>query len=184
MNNAAMNNAGMTSHTAPAPVLRDLPGRPVLSVDGRGAPEEPPFTAAVRALFAVRAALGGHDDVPLEGTYSQVDDLAAFDLDDPAGWRWRLVVPAPEHAGADAVLTAAGRFGAPVVLRVQPPRTVAQLLHLGPYADEAPSLRTLHAFAAAQGGVATGPHTEVYLTDPFSVAPSELRTMLQVPVRR
>lgn len=46
------------------------------------------------------------------------------------------------------------------------------------------SLRTLHAFVAAQGGVAMGPHTEVYLTDPRTVAPSELRTLLQVPVRR
>lgn len=174
----------MTSHTAPAPVLLDLPGRPVLSVDGLGAPEAPLFLAAVRALFAVRAALGGQHDVPLEGTYSQADDLTAFDLDDPAGWRWRLVVPAPAHAGADAVLTAAGRFGASVVLRVQPPRTVAQLLHRGPYADEASSLRALHTFAAAEGGLPAGPHTEVYLTDPRTAAPAELRTLLQVPVRR
>lgn len=174
----------MTSQTAPAPALVDLPRRTVLSVDGRGAPEDTPFTAAVRALFAVRAALGARDDVPLEGSYSQHDDPQAFDLHDPAGWQWRLLVAAPDHATADAVLTAATRFGAPVVMRVQPPRLVAQLLHLGPYADEGPSLRALHAFATARGCLPVGPHTEVYLADPGSVAPSELRTMLQVPVRR
>ncbi|MHA6783945.1 GyrI-like domain-containing protein [Pseudonocardia saturnea] len=174
----------MTSQTAPAPSLLDLPPRPVLTVDGRGAPEDAPFTAAVRALFAVRAALGARDDVPLEGAYSQHDDPAAFDLHDPAGWQWRLLVPAPDHAGADAVLTAASRFGAPVVLRVQSSRLVAQLLHHGPYADEEPSLRALYAFVSAQRLLPIGPHTEVYLTDPRRTAPAELRTLLQVPVRR
>lgn len=179
----------MTSHTAPAPSLLDLPPRPVLTVDGRGAPEDTPFTAAVRALFAVRAALGARDDVPLEGSYSQRDesghpDPTAFDLHDPAGWQWRLLVPAPDHAGADAVLTAAARFGAPVVLRVQPSRLVAQLAHHGPYADEEPSLRALYAFVSDRGLLPIGPHTEVYLTDPRSTAPAELRTLLQVPVRR
>jgi hypothetical protein len=174
----------MTSQTAPAPSLLDLPPRSVLTVDGRGAPEDAPFTAAVRALFAVRAALGARDDVPLEGSYSQHDDPTRFDLHDPAGWQWRLLVPAPEGAGADAVLTAAARFGAPVVLRVQPSRLVAQLPHHGPYADEEPSLRALYAFVSARDLLPVGPHTEVYLTDPRSTAPTELRTLLQVPVRR
>lgn len=174
----------MTPQTAPAPSLLDLPPRSVLTVDGRGAPDDPPFTAAVRALFAVRAALGARDDVPLEGSYSQHDDPTRFDLHDPAGWQWRLLVPAPESAGADAVLTAADRFGAPVVLRVQASRLVAQLPHHGPYADEKPSLRALYAFVSERGLLPVGPHTEVYLTDPGSVVPAELRTLLQVPVRR
>lgn len=179
----------MTPQTAPAPSLLDLPPRSVLTVDGRGAPDDPPFTAAVRALFAVRAALGARDDVPLEGSYSQHDesghpDPTRFDLHDPAGWQWRLLVPAPESAGADAVLTAADRFGAPVVLREQASRLVAQLPHHGPYADEEPSLRALYAFVSERGLLPVGPHTEVYLTDPGSVVPAELRTLLQVPVRR
>lgn len=174
----------MTSQTAPSPVLIDLPARAVLTVDGRGDPADTPFTAAVRALFAVRAALGARDDVALEGTYSPHDDVAAFDLADPAGWRWRLAVPAPAHRGADAVRTAAARFGAPVQLGSQPDRLVAQLLHRGPFAEEGPSLRALYAFATAQGCLPVGPHTEVYLTDPRSVAPAGLRTLLRVPVRR
>jgi hypothetical protein len=42
-----------------SPLLTVIPARDVLTVDGLGAPEDPSFTRAVRALLAVRAALGG-----------------------------------------------------------------------------------------------------------------------------
>lgn len=165
-----------------SPTLADLPGREVLTVDGRGSPDAPAFAAAVRALFAVRATLGGRVEVPLEGSYAQDGDPLRFDLDVPSGWHWRLLVPAPAAARADAVETAAGRFGAAVHLRRLSQRRVAHLLHHGPYADEGPSLAALYAFVAGRGLVPDGPHTEVYLTDPRTVAPAELRTVLQVPV--
>jgi hypothetical protein len=172
------------------PTLIDLPARALLAVDGRGSPEDAPFAAAVRALLAVRAALGAPADVPVEGTYSQDDqddavtsnDALRFDLDAPAGWRWTLAVPAPPDRSATAVATAADRFGAPVELRAEPARRVAQLLHRGPYAEEGPSLEALHSFVAAQGLRAAGPHSEVYLTDPGTTAPADNRTLLRVPV--
>ncbi len=176
-----MREAG-ASPSVETPTLIDLPARALLAVDGRGSPEDAPFTAAVRALFAVRAALGAPADAPLEGTYHQDDDPSRFDLDAPDGWRWTLAVPAPPDRSAAAVATAAKRFGAPVELRAEPARRVAQLLHRGPYAEEGPSLEALHAFVAARGLRAAGPHTEVYLTDPGATAPADNRTLLRVPV--
>jgi len=170
-------------HTDTAtPEFVDLPARAVLSVDGTGAPEAPAFTGAIRALFATRAALGAREDVPLEGSYSQDGDPLRFDLDQPDGWHWRLSVPAPPHATATAVETAGCRFGAPVHLRTPPAQQVARLLHHGPYADEGPSLATLYSFVERAGLVPAGPHTEVYLTDPSTTPPAQLRTFLQVPV--
>jgi hypothetical protein len=162
--------------------LDTVPARSLLAVDGRGAPEDAPFAAAVRALFAVRAALGARDDVPLEGSYAQDGDPLHFDLDAPEGWHWTLAVPAPRDRTADAVHTAAARFGAPVELRAQPEQRVAQLVHPGPYADEKPSLAALYAFVADHGLRPAGPHTEVYLTDPAITAPADNRTVLRVPV--
>jgi hypothetical protein len=166
-----------------APALVTVPARVVLAVDGAGAPEDSPFAAAVRALFAVRAALGAGEDVALEGSYAQDGDPLRFDLDAPAGWHWRLLVPAPTGADAAAVGAATARFGAPVHLRAVRPLLVAQLLHRGRYVDEAPSLAALAAFVVEQGRTPVGPHTEVYLTDPGSTAPAELRTLLRMPVR-
>jgi effector-binding domain-containing protein len=61
---------------------------------------------------------------------------------------------------------------------------VARLLHRGPYADEGPSLAALYSFVERAGLVPAGPHTEVYLTDPSTTPPAQLRTLLQVPVSR
>ena len=166
-----------------SPLLTVIPARDVLTVDGLGAPEDPPFTRAVRALLAVRAALGGRDDVPVEGSYAQDGDPLRFDLERPAGWHWRLLVPTPGRVAAAAVGTAAERFGAPVHLRRARATLVAQLLHRGPYADELPSIAALDAFVHEQGRVPVGPHTEVYLDDPRSTAPERLRTLLRMPVR-
>ena len=159
-----------------------VPARPVLAVDGRGAPESPPFAAAVRALFAVRAALGAHEDVPLEGTYAQDGDPLRFDLDAPDGWHWTLALPAPEPVSGEAVSAAAARFGAPVELRAEMAQRVAQLVHPGPYVDEKPSLAALYAFVAEQGLHPAGAHTEIYLTDPGVTPPVDNRTVLRVPV--
>jgi hypothetical protein len=171
----------MNTSTFTAPELLDLPARDVVAVDGEGRPESAAFTSAISALFAVRAALGAPADVPLEGTYRQDDDPLHLDLQDPDGWRWRLVVPAPAGATAEAV-SAAG-IDPRVHLVRQPEQRVARLLHRGPYADEKPSLDALYAHISTLGRTPTGPHTEVYLTDPARTPPAQLRTWLQVPVR-
>ena len=123
----------------------------------------------------------------MEGIYSQggsvePDDAPPFDLTNPDGWHWRLLVPAPPGVTDGALAAAAEPFGAPVQRRRQPERRVARLLHLGPYADEEPSLAALYAFIDEHGPVPAAPHSEIYLTDPSSTPPAELRTVLQVPV--
>ena len=55
------------THTTPAPALSTVPARALLAVDGEGAPQDAPFAKAVRALFAVRAALGARDDAAAGG---------------------------------------------------------------------------------------------------------------------
>lgn len=195
------------THTPPA--VHDLPARRMLAIDGHGPTEAPPFGRAVQALFAVRAALGG-DDVPLEGTYRQAGS-DTFNLSDPAGWHWTLSVPLPgtptdadAHASADAhadsdanvgaethpeadaeaVRAAAAQVGAADVRLAEAPATRAvQTLYRGPYADESAALAALATAAREHGLTIAGPHTEVYLNDPGTTEPGELRTLLRYPVR-
>ena len=140
------------------PQLADLPACTLLAVDGRGAPEGPAFESAVGAL---------HNDRPIEGTWWSGDDRLAFDLDDPAGWRWTLAVPVPST----------------VRLVQRPAMRVAWIVHHGPYEEEGPTLAALYAYVAEQGLAPAGPHTEVYLDDPGRTAPADLRTEIRVPVR-
>ncbi len=64
-----------------------------------------------------------------------------------------------------------------------PEGCAAQLMHLGPYADEGPNIAKIHAFIANLGGTLTGKHHEIYLGDPRKTAPEKLKTIIRQPYR-
>lgn len=60
-----------------------------------------------------------------------------------------------------------------------------QILHIGSYEDEAPTLNRMHTVFIPQNGFEMrGKHHEIYLSDPRKVAPEKLKTVLRQPVRR
>ena len=59
--------------------------------------------------------------------------------------------------------------------------TVAQVLHLGSYAEEDESVARLHAFIEESGYEIAGTHEEEYLTSPGAKAQ---KTIIRHPVRR
>lgn len=58
----------------------------------------------------------------------------------------------------------------------------AQIMHLGPYAEEAPTIEKLHAYIDEQGYRLRGKHHEIYLSDPRHSAPSRMKTILRQPI--
>jgi hypothetical protein len=56
------------------------------------------------------------------------------------------------------------------------------VLHVGPYAEERPTIERLHAAIAAAGLRPRGRHHELYLGDPRRSAPERLRTLIRQPV--
>jgi hypothetical protein len=58
-----------------------------------------------------------------------------------------------------------------------------QIMHIGPYADEPGTLAKMSAFAEQNGYVFHGPHHEIYLGDPRTAKPENLRTVLRHAVR-
>jgi hypothetical protein len=55
-------------------------------------------------------------------------------------------------------------------------------MHVGPYAEERPTIERLHAFIAVQGARPRGAHHEIYLGDPRRADPAKLKTVLRQPV--
>jgi hypothetical protein len=56
---------------------------------------------------------------------------------------------------------------------------VAQILHVGPYSTEWPTIEKLHAFVESKGyEVLPDSHEEIYLSDPRRTAPEEMKTLL------
>jgi hypothetical protein len=58
------------------------------------------------------------------------------------------------------------------------------MLHVGPYAAEKRTIDAMTDFARQQGVVPTGPHHEIYLSDPRRVPEEKLKTILRLPVRK
>ncbi|MFH0916951.1 MAG: GyrI-like domain-containing protein [bacterium] len=54
-----------------------------------------------------------------------------------------------------------------------------QIMHIGPYADEQRTLEKMATFAAARGYVFRGRHHEIYLGDPRTAKPENLKTVLR-----
>jgi hypothetical protein len=62
--------------------------------------------------------------------------------------------------------------------------TSVQILHVGPYASEAPTVERLFAFAQNNGYEVSGKHHEIYLGDPNRAAQEKLKTVLRFGVRK
>jgi len=60
----------------------------------------------------------------------------------------------------------------------------AQILHIGSFTDEGPTIDKIHEFIEKQGGKFDGnkqKHHEIYLSDPRKIAPEKLRTVIRQP---
>ena len=129
----------------------------------------------------------------LEGLYWMADGSTDFDAilgPDRDTWRWTLLIALPNEATEAELAGAltAGRAKMPADLapglRVEPfdEGRVAQILHLGSYAEERPTIERLHAAVAAAGLRPHGRHHELYLGDPRRSRPERLRTLIRQPV--
>jgi hypothetical protein len=57
----------------------------------------------------------------------------------------------------------------------------AQVLHVGPFGAEGPTIAMLHAFIQDQGYSINGKHHEIYLSDPRRSAPEKWKTIIRQP---
>lgn len=187
----------------------DVPSGSFLMIDGVGAPPEGAgastsrttptagaFQDAIEALFSVaytirfgvakRRAIEYHMG-PLEGTWE--GDLTGAAADRNA-WRWTLLMAQPdeltEEEVMEAVETARSKHALPGLDLLRFERWAegpsAQVMYVGPYASEGPTISLMHEQIAALGRQARGRHHEIYLGDPRRADPSKLRTLLRQPV--
>jgi hypothetical protein len=179
----------------------ELPPRRAVMIDGEGPPGPDAFAPRMPGLYAtaytLRFGLKARGVVtkvgPLEGLWWTADpstDLGSILDPERTDWRWTLLINLPDEADDDeadqALLKGRSKLDAvhAASLRVEvfDEGRVAQLLHLGPYEAERPSIERLHAAVAAAGLHLRGRHHEIYLGDPRTSAPERLRTIVRHPV--
>lgn len=57
----------------------------------------------------------------------------------------------------------------------------AQILYVGPIAEEGPAIEKVHRHIAGRGGEERGKHHEIYLSDFTRTAPENLKTVIRQP---
>jgi hypothetical protein len=181
----------------------DVPEMQFLMVDGHGDPNTAPaYQEAVEALYAVAYKLKfmskkqlTKDYVvpPLEGLW-WAEDMDTFTVNlDKSAWDWTMMIMQPEwitpEMVAQAVADVEKSKDLPALPKVRLERyaegLAVQILHIGSYDAEAPTLARLHReFVPQHGYVEAGKHHEIYLGDPRKTAPEKLKTVLRQPVAK
>jgi len=184
-------------------VVVDVPEMQFLMVDGHGDPNvAQEYQDALEALYAVAYKIKfnskkqlGRDYVvpPLEGLW-WADDMGSFSTArDKSLWDWTMMIMTPEWIKAEIfadTLEVVRKSKSPAALdkvRLESyyEGLSIQIMHIGSYDDEGPTLMKLHAeFMPENSYVENGKHHEIYLGDPRRVAPEKLKTILRQPVRK
>ncbi len=183
------------------PAIIDVPEIPLLMIDGRGDPNSSEeFKAAIGALYGLSYTLKftekqstGRDwtVMGLEGLW-WADDMRVFAAGDRDAWKWTLMIAQPPiatQAMVDAAAEALRKKGKGAGLDLARLERLTeglsvQVMHVGPYDAEEPTVQAMHEFARAEGYRLRGKHHEIYMSDARRVPPERLKTILRQPVER
>jgi hypothetical protein len=186
--------------SAKEPALVEVPKMNFLMVDGAGDPNTAPeFQQAVEALYGVAFTLKfmlkkrGEADytvMGLEGLW-WAEDMREFSVEDKSNWKWTLMIAQPDFVTrehyAEALAQVRAKKDSPALAKIRfgafEEGLCAQVMHLGPYSEEGPTIARLHQFIAESGHRLRGKHHEIYLSDPRRSAPEKMRTILRQGVR-
>jgi hypothetical protein len=169
-------------------------------VDGKGDPNtSAAFREAIEVLYGLSYTLkfqlkkSGKDYtvMPLEGLFC-ADDPSAFLKDRKGEWKWTLMIMQPREVTKDRLQTAEAELAEkrkltrplPARLQTLSEGLSVQIMYIGPYAEEGPTIAALHAFMTDGGYTFNGVHHEIYLSDPKRTAPQKMRTVIRQPVKK
>ena len=181
------------------PVVLNVASCSYLARDGEGGPESAAFQDAIASLYGMAYTLKfmkkdiGRDFVvcKLEALWFDPATNLPPTSGDKSTWSWTMMIRVPDFV-TDANLDAArlalhkkkkkpGDFDR-VVQRTLDEGHCVQMLHVGPYDEEHRTIAEMASFSASEGLTPSGPHHEIYLSDPRRVPPEKLRTILRQPV--
>lgn len=182
------------------PSLVEVPELSFLMIDGQDDPNTSPeyqqaiealYSVAYTAKFTLKRAPDGLDFavMPLESLW-WAPGAESFAMASKSEWRWTAMIVQPDAVTPElfeqAREAASAKRALPALELMRLERyaegAAAQVMYVGPYSEEGPTIERLHAFIAEQGCAPAGKHHEIYLGDPRRSAPEKLKTVIRQPV--
>jgi hypothetical protein len=177
----------------------DVPAMNYIMVDGQGDPStSPDFQGAFEVLYGLAFTtkfyikqnnLGpDYTVMPAEGLW-WADDMNVFTQGERDQWKWTIMLLQPDFVQKEHLDTAVQQLkkkkNLPAIdrWRFEPYQEglSAQTMHIGPYAEEEPTIRRIHQYIEERGGRLSGKHHEIYLSDPRRSAPEKMKTVIRQP---
>lgn len=185
--------------------LVEVPKWNYLMIDGQGDPNtSQEYQDAMEALFPVsfkvkfiskKEKSQDYVVMPLEGLW-WVDNMDKFSIEDKSSWKWTAMIMQPDFITKAMIEQAKEEVEEkknPAALSKMRFESLeeglsAQILHLGPYSDEGPTVAALHDFIEKEGYEFDGSrrgekHHEIYLSDMRRTKPERLRTIIRQPLK-
>ena len=181
------------------PVILKIPEFNFTMIDGKGNPNESQeYQEALEALYGISFTLKfnlkkksriDYKVMPLEGLW-WVKSGEEFSLDKKDNWAWTSMIMQPELVSesdvAEAKIQLEQKKNPPALSKVRfesfKEGLAVQIMHIGPYSEEKPTIEKLHAFAENEGYSLHDKHHEIYIGDPRKSAPDKLRTVIRQPI--
>ncbi|MDY9926249.1 GyrI-like domain-containing protein [Methanosarcina sp.] len=194
-------NKGLYNPTAKEVSIIDIPEMNYLMIDGKGDPNtSKEYQEAIEALFSasfkikfISAKEASQDYVvmPLEGLW-WVENMENFNILDKSNRKWTAMIRQPDFITKNmmekAIEEVEKKKNLPALSRIRfeslHEGLSAQIMHLGPYSEEEPTIKRLHGFIEANGyefdGIMPGEkHHEIYLSDVRRTKPEKLKTIIR-----
>ena len=179
----------------------DVPPMKFLMIDGLGDPNtSKEYAQAVEALFSVAYTAKfmmkkgsqaiDYAVMPMEGLW-WADDMSAFINNEKSQWKWTMMIMQPSFVPDEVIdasmSTVKTKKNLPAVseLRIETfsEGLSAQVLHVGPFSEEGPTIKRLHDFIDTRG-TRSGKHHEIYLSDIRRADPSKWKTIIRQAMRK
>ncbi|MFX0019703.1 MAG: GyrI-like domain-containing protein [Promethearchaeota archaeon] len=188
--------------SAKEPVLVDVPEMQFLMIDGIGSPgEAQEYFDAIGALYPVAFKIKfmskgkGKDYVvpPLEGLW-WADNMNDFTETNRDKWKWTMMIMQPDwitqetfNEAKKSTIEKKPKLSG-VISKVRFEKynegKCAQIMHIGPYSEEYPTIMKVHEYIEKKGGKFDGhirKHHEIYLSDPRKANPATMKTVIRQP---
>ena len=168
-------------------------------IDGKGDPNNSTtFQTATELLYALSYTLKfmvkndskyyDYTVMPLEGLWS-TKDKQDFDQASKDKFIWTIMIMQPDFVDEKLFESVKKELSRKkpdlkpdnVRLEKYAEGLSAQVLYLGAYSDEKPTIKKIHEFIKENKGQFNGKHHEIYLSDPRKTADEKLKTIIRQP---